>query len=294
MKYKRIFCFIAILCLWPGTTLGFKYLTPLGESSWTHSGDRFMCRLSHDIKSYGKGRFVHKAGEKQQLRLEGDGYRYGMDEVLVVSNPPVWRPEGKKKTLAKINAIDGEVLVDGDLAKALLTELTQGHLIGFEGVLKETNNEPMDVYLSAVGIKKAYEAYKRCEANLISSNYKQLERSRIQYSSGQFEIPPSGKLLLDRLVEYLLVDDSVQQIFIDGHTDATGFNKDNVAISEKRAEEVTNYLLTCGIPADKIVTRFHGERYPVVKNDSVKHKAKNRRTTIRLSREKVQALTQDP
>jgi len=287
MRRKRIYCYIAVLCLWPGTSLGYKYLTPLGESSWTHSGDRFMCRLSHDIKAFGKGRFIHEAGEKQQLFLEGDGYRYAKDEVSVVSNPPVWRPNGTKKTLAKINAVNGEVIVRGDLAKELLTELTQGHLIGFKGVLRETNNEPMDVYLSGVGIKKAYEAYKRCEAKLLSSNYKQVERSRIQYSSGKYEIPHSGKLLLDRLVEYLLVDESVQQVFVDGHTDATGFNKDNVTISEKRAEEVTNYLRSYGIPAEKIVTRFHGERYPVVKNNSAKHKAKNRRTTIRLSREKI-------
>lgn len=294
MRDKRIICCIAILCLWPGTSLGFKYVTPLGESAWTHEGDKFMCRLSHNIKSFGTGRFVHEAGEKQQMVLEGDGYQYGKGEVSVVSNPPSWRPDGKKKVLASIKAVNGEIVVAGDLAKALLTALTQGHLVGFKGVLKETNNEPMDVYLSAVGIKKAYEDYKRCEVKLLSSNYNQLKRSRIQYPSGKFKIPPSGKILLDRLVEYLLEDDSVQQVFVDGHTDATGLNKDNVTISEKRAAEVTNYLLSCGIPSEKIVTRFHGERYPVVKNDSAKHKAKNRRTTIRLSREKIIASTQNP
>ena len=80
----------------------------------------------------------------------------------------------------------------------------------------------------------------------------------------------------------------MSQVFVDGHTDDIGFKKDNVSVSEKRAIEVTNYLLTCGIPLDKIVTRFHGERYPVVKNNTAKDKAKNRRTTIRLSREKKQ------
>jgi len=278
----------------PGTALGFNYLTPLGESTWTHSGDRFMCRLNHDIKSFGTARFIHEAGEKQHLRLEGDGYRYGKGKVSVVSAPPSWRPNVQGKILEKIETVGGQVLVRGDLAKELLTELTKGHLIGFKGVLKETNNEAMDVYLSAVGIKKAYEAYKRCEAKLLSSNYRQLERSRIQYLSGKFEISPTGKLLLDRLVEYLLVDDSVQQVFVDGHTDAIGFNKDNVKISEKRAAEVTNYLLASGISGEKIVTRFHGERYPVVKSGSAKHQAKNRRTTIRLSREKIEVLVPNP
>jgi outer membrane protein OmpA-like peptidoglycan-associated protein len=287
MKIQYLICLLIIIN--PGPAYGYKYLSEIGESSWAHTGSRFMCRLEHKISAFGEGQFRHEAGEAQELLLLGDGYQYAPKPVSVVSEPPNWRPRGLPKTLAEILVLDGELRVTGDLVKELLSELTQGNLVAFKSVLKETNNEPMDVYLSSVGLKAAYENYKRCEANLLSANYRQLERSRIQYASGTHEIPSSGKQLLDKMAEFLLEDPSVVQIFIDGHTDDVGFKKANVSISEKRAIEVTNYLLTLSISPDKIVTRFHGERYPVVKNNSAKGKAKNRRTTIRLSREKKQA-----
>ncbi|MFT7685606.1 MAG: outer membrane protein OmpA-like peptidoglycan-associated protein [Candidatus Azotimanducaceae bacterium] len=247
-----------------------------------------MCQLNHKISAFGSGQFEHEAGEAQALLLLGDGYKFSAKPVTVISEPPNWRPGELPKILGEVAAKEGEVRISGDLVTQLLSELTQGDLIAFKGKVIETNNEPMDVYLSAVGLKNAFETYKRCEANLLSVNYRQLERSRIQYASGKYEIPADGKLLLDKMAEYLKVDMSVEQIFIDGHTDAIGLKKDNVSVSEKRAIEVTNYLLSSGVSPEKIVTRFHGERYPVVKNDTLKHKAKNRRTTIRLSKKKKQ------
>ena len=79
-------------------------------------------------------------------------------------------------------------------------------------------------------------------------------------------------------------DDSIRQICVDGHTDDAGMPRDNIALSKRRAAGVTRYLIANGCPADKLVTRYHGEKYPVTSNSNPKTKARNRRTTIRLSR----------
>ena len=47
---------------------------------------------------------------------------------------------------------------------------------------------------------------------------------------------------------------------------------------------MTNYLVQKGLPEEMINTRYHGERYPVAKNNSKANKAINRRTTVLLLR----------
>ena len=54
---------------------------------------------------------------------------------------------------------------------------------------------------------------------------------------------------------------------------------------KQRAEKVTAYLLQKGIPPEKIVSRYHGERYPVAANNRTNDgRERNRRVTIRLER----------
>ena len=79
-------------------------------------------------------------------------------------------------------------------------------------------------------------------------------------------------------------DSTVTAIYVDGHTDSSGRRIYNRRLSKARAEAVTDYLIKGGIPATIIQTRYHGERYPVVKNTSKANKAQNRRTTVRLMR----------
>ena len=81
---------------------------------------------------------------------------------------------------------------------------------------------------------------------------------------------------------------------VDGHTDSVGTRADNFILAENRAKEVTAYLVAQGLPEDKIVVRWHGERYPAVSNDSINGRAKNRRVTIRLERNPEMAEAAKP
>ena len=79
--------------------------------------------------------------------------------------------------------------------------------------------------------------------------------------------------------------DSVNGIYIDGHSDSQGRRLMNRDMSKRRAEEVTAYLISIGLDPNMITTRYHGERYPVVPNNSKKNRDRNRRVTIRLEKE---------
>ncbi|MNG24477.1 hypothetical protein D3C84_1092050 [compost metagenome] len=45
-----------------------------------------------------------------------------------------------------------------------------------------------------------------------------------------------------------------------------------------------DYFKANGFPESQMVMRFHGERYPLVPNNSPANRAKNRRSTVQLSR----------
>ncbi|WP_171133122.1 MULTISPECIES: OmpA family protein [unclassified Ruegeria] len=66
-------------------------------------------------------------------------------------------------------------------------------------------------------------------------------------------------------------------IEIGGHTDSDGSDAANRALSERRAQAVNTYLVNQGIAPERLVTVGYGESRPVVSNDTVEGKRRNRR-----------------
>jgi outer membrane protein OmpA-like peptidoglycan-associated protein len=67
-------------------------------------------------------------------------------------------------------------------------------------------------------------------------------------------------------------------IVLQGHTDSIGTKEYNQRLSEKRAIQVRNVMITrLGAPPDRILTAGFGEGYPVEENTSGHGRSKNRR-----------------
>jgi OOP family OmpA-OmpF porin len=64
---------------------------------------------------------------------------------------------------------------------------------------------------------------------------------------------------------------------IAGHTDGDGEDGFNQALSEKRAQAVTDYLVKAGLPADRFTATGYGSTQPVASNGTDEGKAQNRR-----------------
>lgn len=76
-----------------------------------------------------------------------------------------------------------------------------------------------------------------------------------------------------------------RNVLIEGHTDSTGSDSYNQALSERRAHAVRMALLDSGIGSDRIAARGYGESFPVASNDTAEHRQLNRRVEIILSDE---------
>jgi OOP family OmpA-OmpF porin len=103
-----------------------------------------------------------------------------------------------------------------------------------------------------------------------------LAKGKIRFESGRATIDPDSAGLLDRLIETALRCPTAN-IEIAGHTDADGEDGFNQALSEKRAQAVTDYLVKAGLPANRFTAMGYGSSQPVASNDTDEGKAQNRR-----------------
>jgi peptidoglycan-associated lipoprotein len=67
------------------------------------------------------------------------------------------------------------------------------------------------------------------------------------------------------------------QISIEGHADERGTAEYNLALGERRAVAARNYMVSLGIPADRIKTVSYGKEFPFDPGHNEEAWAKNRR-----------------
>lgn len=107
----------------------------------------------------------------------------------------------------------------------------------------------------------------------------------ILFGSGQAEISNIGRETLDSLTDLLYLSEN--DIIIEGFTDNVPMNSakypSNWELSSARAMAVVRYLAEeKNLDPSRLSGRGYGEFNPVVANDSVENRAKNRRVNIVL------------
>jgi len=103
-----------------------------------------------------------------------------------------------------------------------------------------------------------------------------LAKGTIRFDSGRSSIDPDSAGLLDRLIETALRCPTAE-VEIAGHTDGDGEDGFNQALSEKRAQAVTDYLVKAGLPANRFTAVGYGSTQPIASNSTDAGKAQNRR-----------------
>ncbi len=70
------------------------------------------------------------------------------------------------------------------------------------------------------------------------------------------------------------------KVELQGHTDNTGADQYNRALSQRRAESVRTYLLEQGVNATQLTATGYGESQPVADNTTAEGRAENRRVAM--------------
>ena len=71
-------------------------------------------------------------------------------------------------------------------------------------------------------------------------------------------------------------------IEVAGHTDSSGSDQYNQALSERRAQAVASYLGSHGVASQRLITIGAGESHPVASNDTEQGRAANRRVELTI------------
>ena len=67
-----------------------------------------------------------------------------------------------------------------------------------------------------------------------------------------------------------------------GHTDSTGSDQTNQALSERRAQSVASYLASHGVKSQRLITIGAGEGHPIASNDTEQGRSANRRVELTI------------
>ncbi len=113
-----------------------------------------------------------------------------------------------------------------------------------------------------------------CEEQLV------LRGVNFEYNSAM--LTAQDRSILDSVVD-ILAQRPAFDVNVVGHTDSAGPDAYNQDLSLRRANAVRDYLISKGIPREKLSADGRGESEPVESNDTAEGRAMNRRVTLEFS-----------
>jgi len=218
-----------------------------------------------------------------QLRSTSNVLGAGSATLLAAAAP--WQPGRGDINLGAVHLARSGVLFSSSQGQA--SRLINGLLDGRSTVVRSYTGEagrPMEVRVLPVSFAKAYSDYQACAGKMLAMNYDQVRQTQVGFPGGGIDLDASARARLDVILDYLKADPTVNHIELNGHSDNSGNRLTNRDTSRRRALAVADYFKAHGIAEDQITVRFHGERYPLVKNNSAANRARNRRVNIELDR----------
>lgn len=109
-----------------------------------------------------------------------------------------------------------------------------------------------------------------------------LSMSDILFDIGKATLTQNLKTNLAKIAGILFVYKEAN-VIVEGHTDNTGSETFNQALSEKRAENVMQFLVIQGIPRERLRAVGYGLTKPVADNTTKEGRQKNRRVDLVIS-----------
>ena len=107
----------------------------------------------------------------------------------------------------------------------------------------------------------------------------------VHFEFNKATLTPGDKQQLDMVATKLKTEAPNVQLHVSGHTDSVGSDAYNQKLSQKRAQSVTDYLVSAGIPRASFASvEGDGEGRPVADNKTADGRALNRRVEIKINR----------
>lgn len=204
--------------------------------------------------------------------------KLGLVALLISSLAFVGCDSLSKKQRAAIGGVTGAV-VGGFVGHqidpkkgAVLGAVVGGLAGGAVGYYMDTVQEKLEKDLKKSGI-----GIERLDKSTIKLNLP----SGLLFASNKTNVSNSAKESLSKIAT-VLNKYKKMAVIVEGHADASGADSLNMALSQRRANSVKQFLLGKGVMGERLLSRGHGENFPIASNDTASGRAQNRRVEIFL------------
>jgi outer membrane protein OmpA-like peptidoglycan-associated protein len=105
----------------------------------------------------------------------------------------------------------------------------------------------------------------------------------VLFASAKYDLLNTAMTKLDQVADALKAQDPDKRMVVEGHTDSTGSERTNQALSLNRASSVRDYLVSRGVASEKITAVGMSSSKPIADNKTAENRANNRRVEIVIS-----------
>jgi len=288
VRYKYYFILIIMLGSISGPALAVypDYVMDLQSSTWVTSSDHLKCVMKQDIPLYGKTEFIQSAGKPVSMRVTTTQPSVRTAQAVFESRPPAWNHVASKQSMGTVSLSKGNIPVTLESSRSLrvIAELERGMqpTLSFDDVAD--GKERVVIAMSPVRFQDALQEFRACVAGLFPYGYDQLKNSKVYFQSNEYYLDDQAKRALKRLARYIKLEKNIRLVTVYGYASAEGSRFENMTLSEKRTNAVTQYLSLLKVPSKLVKKRFFGDRNMVASNKTRKGRALNRRVEIKLEK----------
>lgn len=130
--------------------------------------------------------------------------------------------------------------------------------------------------------EKKSEAEAAGDVKLIFAKKDRLHIEPIKFGYNTAIISKDSYDTLDKLIQWLK-DNPDKNLEIQGHTDNLGDLEKNIELSQKRAENIRDYLIKNGnIEPSRLIANGYGSQVPIATNETAEGRMKNRRVEFKI------------
>lgn len=262
-----------------------NYTPPLNKAGWLVESSVLECRLMQSIPLFGEAHFQHRAGESLSFQLHDFSEQLNKSNISLRSVAATWNTQAAAQYLGVINL---NSQLDSNLSLRIMTELLAVKMPTFRGAALHNPSQAVEVAMSPVKFRPALDEFQQCSRTLLPFNYDQVGTTTLYWAVEVRELNDEAMAALDNVATYAIADSAITGLKIDSYTDTSGNTDRNQNLSEVRAANVVNYLVSKGVDAGSITSKAHGEQKEfLIHNPESNHEERelNRRLVIVMLRD---------
>lgn len=179
--------------------------------------------------------------------------------------------EGLAITVGGASPDENQTQISGALRNALGNEFSIG---GFADKIADTVSGANAKVTSALGaLKTDFSAQELVDV---------LNGAIINFHTAESAVPKDAEALLKSAAEWIRKLPADIRLEISGHTDNVGDARVNLALSQRRADSIRNFLAGAGVKRTAIRAKGYGDTKPAASNETPEGRFQNRRIEYRV------------